>query len=186
MSANSTLPRLHESFAGFLSLSDTLIRASGLNEERMCGVLSRHLRPLLSDLSWIPAEFLEPPGFMGRRECLYEAQDGLFSVGLFDWNPGYRSRIHDHHAWAVVGNMTGVLRSEHFSALGSGWASKNTPDAVLPPGASSISTPRTGDIHRLSVESHERSLSIHVYGSRFNSVNRKYYMDLEDAMHVSQ
>jgi 3-mercaptopropionate dioxygenase len=180
MPGNTTLPRLRGDFAAFLEEVDALVRLSGLSDPALCTALSRELRPLLNDARWVPAELTGPVGASYRRECLYEAPDGAYSVGLFTWYPGRRSRIHDHYGWSIVGNMTGVMRSEHFLAVDPGRAVRHLPDSMLRPGEVSASTPGTGDIHRISVASPGKSVSIHLYGSRFDAVNRAYYTEIEE------
>jgi predicted metal-dependent enzyme (double-stranded beta helix superfamily) len=184
MSANITLPRLHKRFAVFVDECDVLIRTSGLNEIRLCKSLARGLRPLLIDTTWIPPGLIAPAISPYRRECLYEAPDGIFSIGIFSWSAGHRSRIHDHYGWSVLGNMSGVLRSEQFHAVGPGLVRKSSSDRILYPGAGMVSSPTMGDIHRISVDSHDRSISIHIYGSRFDAVNREYYVE-DDADQAS-
>lgn len=180
MSGNTTLPRLHGSFAAFLEEVDGLVRLSGLSDLALCAALGRELRPLLIDARWVPTELTEPVLEPYRRECLYEASDGTYSVGLFTWYPGRRSRIHDHYGWSIVGNISGVLRSEHFLAVDPGRAVKHLSDTLLRPGEVLASTPGTGDIHRISVASPGKSVSIHLYGSRFDAVNRAYYTEVEE------
>ena len=178
MPGNTTLPRLHGGFAAFLEEVDGLVRLSGLSDPVLCAALIRELRPLLIDAGWVPPELTEPVPAPYRRECLYEAPDGLYSVGLFTWYPGRCSRIHDHYGWSIVGNITGVLCSEHFLAVDPGRAVKNLADTLLRPGEVLASTPGTGDIHRISVASPRKSVSIHLYGSRFDAVNRAYYTEV--------
>jgi predicted metal-dependent enzyme (double-stranded beta helix superfamily) len=169
-----------EGLAVFLEEVDRLVRLSGLSDLMLCAELSRELRPLLDDARWVPAELTESVGVSYRRECLYEAPDGAYSVGLFTWYPGRRSRIHDHSGWSIVGNITGVLRTEHFLAVDAGRAVKQLPDTLLKPGEVLAGTPGAGDIHRVSVASPTMSVSIHLYGSRFDAVNRAYYTEVEE------
>ena len=53
-------------------------------------------------------------------------------------------------------------------------------DDLLHPGEVLFSTQGTGDIHRISVASKEKSISLHVYGCRFDAVNREYYADISE------
>jgi 3-mercaptopropionate dioxygenase len=174
-------PRLGKQFAAFVSVANRIVRSPGLNAGEICSELELALKPLLADRAWIPADLTVPAATEYRRECLYEAHDGAFSIGVFTWVPRHISRIHDHYAWAVLGNITGILRSENFLAVTPGRVVKHVADDLLHPGGVLWSTPETGDIHRVSVaSSEEKSISIHVYGSRFDAVNREYYTDIAD------
>ena len=170
-------PRLGRAFAAFVTLTDHIVRAFAANEVELCARLKDSLALLVADNRWIPAELTAPAHGEYRRECLYEAHDGAFSIGVFTWVPGHTSRIHDHHSWAVLGNMTGTLRSENFLSVTPGLAFKHTTDDLLEPGTVLWSTQATGDIHRVSVASSEKSTSIHIYGCRFDAVNRDYYTE---------
>ena len=168
-------PRFGPRFAAFVTLADSIIRAYAYDEVLLCELLTIRIPELLLDASWIPESLTLPTEEHYRRECLYQAEDGAFSVGVFTWMPGHRSRIHDHHSWAVLGNVSGILRSENFLSMHPGRAFKHAPDHLLEPGQALWSTRTTGDIHRVSVASQQKSTSIHIYGCRFDAVNRAYY-----------
>ncbi len=173
-------PLLGESFAGFVYDVDQRVRAGVSDDVELCEQLQGPLAHLVADPAWIPAELVVPAQVGYRRECLYQAPDAAFSIGVFTWKPGHKSRIHDHHAWAVLGNMTGTLRAEQFLAVNPGRVFKRCEDTLLGAGEVVWSTPDTGDIHRISVASEEISISIHIYGCSFSQVNREYYIDIAE------
>ena len=157
-----------------------LVDNVGLSDIERCQAVTAALAPLVADGSWIPAALVVPvsPGY--RRELLFEDAEGAFSIGCFTWAPGERSVIHDHHAWSVMGGVSGVMRSENFLPLSPGRALKTADDDILRSGELNWSTPESGDIHRVSAASVEPSTSIHIYGCRFNAVNRNIYTDAAD------
>lgn len=165
-------------FAEFVALTNLMVRTLSEDQPELCARVTAQLRSLLADDKWIPADLTVPVENTYRRECLYEAHDGSFSIGVFTWVAGHVSRIHDHHSWAVLGNITGTLRSENFLSVSPGRAFKHTEDDLLQPGQALWSTRNTGDIHRVSVASPQTSTSIHVYGCSFDAVNREYYAEI--------
>ncbi len=166
-----------QQFADFVVTVDQLVRTHSDDETILCRLLTQHVRPLLKLGHALPESFTKPNGQPYRRELLHEAEDGAFSIGAFTWFPNHASRIHDHHSWAVLGNMTGMLRSENFLVVTPDHVAKHAPDNFIPAGAVMWSTRATGDIHRISVASKEQSTSIHIYGCRFEAVNRNYYSE---------
>lgn len=121
----------------------------------------------------------EPDPDRYRQHVLYVDPAGRFSVVALVWLPGHGTPIHDHVAWCVAGVLTGRER-EHRYALNE---AALRPTGTLVNGVGEVSVLTSGpDIHRVTCDSAERTISIHVYGAditkRGTSINLTYAPDL--------
>jgi predicted metal-dependent enzyme (double-stranded beta helix superfamily) len=111
-----------------------------------------------------------PDGY--RSHTLHVEPDGSFSIIALVWQPGQKTRIHDHTTWCVFGVAQGVEHEELFDAELNlvGESDNNVGDV------SGFAPP--GDIHRVHNIGAETAISIHVYGTdvtRIGSSARRYY-----------
>ena len=111
-----------------------------------------------------------PDGY--RSHTLHVEPDGSFSIIALVWQPGQRTRIHDHMTWCVFGVIQGVEHEDLFDAelnvIGSSDNHVGDVDGFAPP----------GDIHRVHNTADTTAISIHIYGTdvtRIGSSVRRYY-----------
>lgn len=107
------------------------------------------------------AQMASGPGY--RQHVLHVEPEGRFSIVALVWLPGQATPIHDHIAWCA----TGVHRGQETEV-------RYRPDSggLLVPAGRRVNTVGTitamappGDIHRVSNESEEIAISVHVYGA---------------------
>lgn len=128
------------------------------------------LGDLLRDTGWLtPAmKAVDAAGY--RRQLLYQAPDGAFSIGCFAWDRGQRTPIHDHRCWGLTGVVQGSLLEETFTLAGG--RLKAGPARVIARGHSAWSRPEGDDIHRVGAAGGLPALSLHLYGAAFDRVCR--------------
>jgi predicted metal-dependent enzyme (double-stranded beta helix superfamily) len=111
----------------------------------------------------------------------YEGKDGSFSLQVFVWPPGTKTKIHDHSSWGVYCCAVGSVLEERYERLDDG----SRPDHARlkkiwqllwsrEDGASSV-LPHDGDIHRVGNPSHSLAISVHLYGPRMREVDGRDY-----------
>ncbi|HLY55226.1 MAG TPA: cysteine dioxygenase family protein [Stellaceae bacterium] len=152
-----------------------IARAHRDDESALCVWVAGALTGAIRDPDWIPFGLRQPSPTGYRRERLYEAPDGSFSIGCFVWAPGQRTPIHDHRGWGVVGVAFGTLESVSFFRTEAGRLVPSVTD-FIPAGSCDWAHPAGGDIHRIGAAGGETAISIHVYGTRFDSVCRHRYL----------
>jgi predicted metal-dependent enzyme (double-stranded beta helix superfamily) len=145
------------------------------DEVAICIRVAEALAGAARDPGWIGPALRVPSATTYRREKLYQAPDGSFSIGCFVWGPGQRTPIHDHRAWGVVAVAAGALESVAFFPTGSGRLVVGAAE-ILGTGTSSWLHPEGGDIHRIGAAGGETAISIHVYGCRIDAVCRRRYL----------
>ncbi|MDD2704072.1 MAG: FAD/NAD(P)-binding protein, partial [Acidocella sp.] len=167
-----------------LTLADKISDILGEHADtpQRCALIAQALEEALEPPGWLPEDLAEacPTGY--RRQVLFEAEDGSFSIGCFVWGPGQHSPIHDHRCWGVIGCLAGTLANETFTDT-SPERLAATPLCLIAGGETVFMHPDTGDIHRLGAHGAERAISIHVYGGRFGAVNRNFY-PIARALHI--
>ena len=111
----------------------------------------------------------------------YEGRDHSFSLQVFVWPPGAKTKIHDHSSWGVYCCAVGSVLEERYGRLDNG----SRPDHAhlkkiwqllwsREDGASSV-LPHDGDIHRVGNPSHSLAISVHLYGPRMREVDGRDY-----------
>lgn len=107
---------------------------------------------------------------------LLHAEPG-FSVIALAWQPGQRTRIHDHLSWCVVHVLHGeVLETRYRAGAGSLTTTSSDCRAV---GTTSVLLP-PDDIHRIQNDSPtDTAITLHVYGLdlREGGSTRRRYAD---------
>ena len=150
-------------------------RSAGWHDtaDRVAAALQAHLPPL--DL--LPAELLDGEPGTHRSHRLLVEPDGSFSMVAIAWQPGARTRIHDHVTWCVFGVLAGAEHEDLYTLADDGASLIEAGTALNPTGAVSGFAP-PGDIHRVRNAGDQTAISIHVYGtdvSRIGSSVRRYY-----------
>jgi predicted metal-dependent enzyme (double-stranded beta helix superfamily) len=151
-----------------------LIDRHGWNEAALCERVAGALEAAIDEPDWLPHVLRRPALNSYRRELLYEAADGRFSIGCFIWGPGQYTAIHDHRSWGVMGVVIGAVQSVSFYPVQSGMLVPGPVEEVSA-GHCAWVHPEGGDIHRVGIGDAAMAVSIHVYGSRFDRVCRNRY-----------
>jgi len=160
-----------------------IVRSCAGDEVRLCAIVERELAHTLKDSSWIWREGGETASTSYRRDLLYEAADGSFSVGRFLWPAGQTTSIHDHRAWCVMGCVCGTLESQSYLRLTDGTLTAGSVD-VIAGGDHLSSRAGTGDIHRMLARKASCAVSIHVYGCKFSDVIANRYAETGEILSV--
>jgi predicted metal-dependent enzyme (double-stranded beta helix superfamily) len=143
---------------------------AGLVQDR--SFLGSHVLPLLEEAQdageWYVA---------GR----WDGPDKSYSLQLFVWPPGTRTRIHDHGAWGAYACAAQTVLEERFERVDDGssfeharlredWHLSWSPED----GASTV-LPGNGGIHRVGNPYGEAAVSVHLYGPRTSLVDGRDY-----------
>jgi len=116
--------------------------------------------------------------YVARR---WDGPDGSFSLQVFVWPPGTRTRIHDHSSWGAYACAAGIVLEERYERLDDGsrqdharleevWQLPWSPQD----GASTV-LPGDGGIHRVGNPYGEAAVSVHLYGPRMGEVDGRDY-----------
>ncbi len=111
----------------------------------------------------------------------YDDQAGSYSLQIFVWPPGTRTRIHDHSSWGAYCCAVGAVLEERYERLDDGsrlnharlkkvWQLLWSPDD----GASTV-LPCDEGIHRVGNPGEEVAISVHLYGPRTGEVDGRDY-----------
>lgn len=110
-----------------------------------------------------------------------DALDGSYSLQVFVWPPGSRTRIHDHTSWGAYRCALGTIFEERYERLDDGsrheharlrevwqlpWSPRDVAFMVLP---------GDGGIHRVGNPGARTAVSVHLYGPRLEEVDGRDY-----------
>jgi predicted metal-dependent enzyme (double-stranded beta helix superfamily) len=110
-----------------------------------------------------------------------DADDGSFSLQVFVWPPGTRTKIHDHSSWGAYCCAAGTVLEERYERLDDGarpeharlkqawrlrWSREDGASTVLP---------GEGGIHRVGNPGEGPAISVHLYGPRMGEVDGRDY-----------
>lgn len=132
------------------------------------------LPALLASSHWLPASLLTPGRDSYRRERLYQAPDGRYSIGCFVWAPGQATPIHDHIGWGVLGVIRGQLREERFTVAPGGGVIPVESRLLARGGRLECAAEKDG-IHKVACDGDEVAVSLHIYGGPFDQICRTLY-----------
>ncbi len=108
-----------------------------------------------------------------RRDAL----DGSYSLQVFVWPPGSRTRIHDHSSWGAYRCALGTIFEERYERLDDdfqrgrvrlrkvwewAWRKDDGPSTVLP---------LERGIHRIGNSGDKTAVSVHLYGPRTSNID---------------
>lgn len=134
--------------------------------------LDAHVLPLLE-------EAREAEDWYVAHSC--EGQDDSYSLQVFVWPPGTRTRIHDHTSWGAYCCVVGSVLEERYERLDDGlqesharlrkvwqlmWSKEEGASTVLP---------YEGGIHRVGNPGAGTAISVHLYGPRMAEVDGRDY-----------
>ncbi len=140
------------------------------------------LSTLISDDSWLPADFAKPRPDRYAQYLLHADALERFSVVSFVWSQGQRTPVHDHTVWGLVGVMRGAERCDEYT-LQAGQPVASGAQHLMHPGDVDAVSPGIGDWHRVShAWDGGPSVSIHVYGANIGAV-RRHRLDDAGVMH---
>jgi predicted metal-dependent enzyme (double-stranded beta helix superfamily) len=168
--------------------TDELLKLSELPTDLALRQAAAFLAHLVKDPSFLEAEIiplLEEPRatethywYVARG---YEGKDRSFSLQIFVWPPGTKTKIHDHSSWGVYCSAVGSVLEERYERLDDGsltdhahlrkaWQLWWSPQD----GASSV-LPHDGGIHRVGNPGESLAISVHLYGPRIGEVDGRDY-----------
>ena len=111
----------------------------------------------------------------------HDAEDGSFSLQVFVWPPGTRTKVHDHSSWGAYCCAIGSVLEERYERLDDGsrhdharlkkvwqllWSSEDGASTVLP---------GDGGIHRVGNPAESTAISVHLYGPHIEEVDGRDY-----------
>jgi predicted metal-dependent enzyme (double-stranded beta helix superfamily) len=116
----------------------------------------------------------------------YKGKDRSFTLQVFVWPPGTKTKIHDHSSWGVYCCVVGSVLEERYERLDDG----ARPDHAhlrkiwqlvwsVEDGASSV-LPHDGGIHRVGNPGDSLAISVHLYGPRIGEVDGRDYDPFRD------
>ncbi|MBA2617387.1 MAG: cysteine dioxygenase family protein [Rubrobacter sp.] len=151
------------------------------------GLTMQQAVPFLDRLIREPAFRAWIPLLLGREsESWYvahrrEAPDGSYSLQVFVWPPGSRTRVHDHSSWGAYRCALGTIFEERYERLDDGsildhahlrkaweraWREGDGTSTVLP---------YEGGIHRIGNPGEKTAISVHLYGPRIGDIDGRDY-----------
>jgi predicted metal-dependent enzyme (double-stranded beta helix superfamily) len=121
--------------------------------------------------------------YVARR---YDDEEGSYSLQIFVWPPGSRTRVHDHSSWGAYCCAAGTVLEERYERLDDGSVSSHARLEKLWQlswsSADGASTVQPGDegIHRVGNPGSEVAISVHLYGPRTGGVDGRDYDPFRD------
>jgi 3-mercaptopropionate dioxygenase len=135
---------------------------------------------LLTDSTWLHADFRQPVAGKFVQYAIYRAEDASLSVMAMVVPAGVATPVHDHRAWGLVGVYQGRQREKVYRRLDDGARPnfaelQQIAENILSPGDITTLVPPEGDIHMIETISAEASISIHVLGNDIGCEHRHRY-----------
>jgi predicted metal-dependent enzyme (double-stranded beta helix superfamily) len=121
--------------------------------------------------------------YVARR---YDDEEGSYSLQIFVWPPGSRTRVHDHSSWGAYCCAAGTVLEERYERLDDSSVSSHARLEKLWQlswsSADGASTVQPGDegIHRVGNPGSEVAISVHLYGPRTGGVDGRDYDPFRD------
>lgn len=116
--------------------------------------------------------------YVARR---WNGPDRSYSLQVFVWPPGTRTKIHDHSSWGAYACAAGTVFEERYERLDDRsryeharleevwqlpWSTQDGASTVLP---------GDGGIHRVGNPYSKAAVSVHLYGPRMGEVDGRDY-----------
>jgi len=111
----------------------------------------------------------------------YKSEDPSYSLQVFVWPPGTKTKVHDHSSWGVYCCAVGSVLEERYERLDDGsrldharlkklwqlsWSREDGASSVLP---------NDGGIHRVGNPGDRVAISVPLYGPRLGEVDGRDY-----------
>ncbi len=146
--------------------------------ETACDAIRPRFAELLSDDTWLPAEYAAPAPESGMgggigQWLLFRAGDGSLSLFSLVVPPRAETPVHDHLAWGLVGLYRGTQDEEIYTLHQDGLEVAER--RALTPGDFYALLPPANDIHRVRTTSAETSVSIHLLTNDTGCIWRHAY-----------
>jgi predicted metal-dependent enzyme (double-stranded beta helix superfamily) len=151
----------------------------GLTMEQAVTFLDRLVREP-AFLAWI-VPLLERESDSWYVASRRKALDGSYSLQVFVWPPGSRTRIHDHSSWGAYCCALGTIFEERYERLDDGSQrdharlSKAWERAWEEGEGTSTVLPYEGGIHRIGNPGEQTAISVHLYGPRMSNIDGRDY-----------
>jgi len=107
----------------------------------------------------------DPSGY--RRHVLFADPLRRFTILALVWSPGQATPVHGHTSWGAVGVYAGcptVTLYERENRSDNVFEIQRSRCAEIQPGNVSFVRSGIDDVHRISNETTEKAITIHVYG----------------------
>jgi predicted metal-dependent enzyme (double-stranded beta helix superfamily) len=139
---------------------------------------------LVDDPSFLDSHVLPYLEEAGKAEDWYVAyrnDDGSYSLQVFVWPPGSRTKVHDHSSWGAFCCVVGSVLEERYERADDGslydfarlkrlwrleWRRQDGISTVLP---------FERGIHRVGNPTGEPAISVHLYGPRLGNIDGRDY-----------
>lgn len=184
----ATIPRpLSHNLKAFITEVEQVVATSEDRRDTIAR-LSPSFATLLTDPTWLHADFRQPVAGRFVQYAIYRAEDASLSVMAMVVPPGVATPVHDHRAWGLVGVYQGRQREKVYRRLDDGSRPdfadlQQVAENILAPGDITTLVPPEGDIHMIETISDEPSISIHVLGNDIGCEHRHRYDVEHKAVH---
>ena len=107
----------------------------------------------------------------------HDAPDSSYSLQVFVWPSGSRTKIHDHSSWGAFCCVVGSVLEKRYERLRLNRARLKKDWQLMWSLEDGISTvlPYDGGIHQIGNPTGEPAISVHLYGSRLGEVDGRDY-----------
>jgi predicted metal-dependent enzyme (double-stranded beta helix superfamily) len=164
----------HPAFARFVD-ELTEIVADGDSEHRTTERVAARLAVLLEEGGeFLPATLTETDA-PAAMYPLYVAQDRSISVAAAVSNAEFRTSIHDHGVWGVIGIYSGKERELRYAPPVAGRAPVLIEDTVRAPGEVTVCCTAERDVHSVGSGSGGTYVGIQVYGGDIGTLERRAF-----------
>jgi predicted metal-dependent enzyme (double-stranded beta helix superfamily) len=176
----ATIPRpLPEILKAFIVEVEQVVATSDDRRDTLAR-LKPSFATLLSDPTWLHADFRQPVAGKFAQYAIYRAADATLSIMAMVVPAGVATPVHDHRAWGLVGVYQGRQREQVYRRLDDGSRPdfadlQRVAENILSPGDITTLLPPEGDIHLIETISPEPSISIHVLGNDIGCEHRHRY-----------
>lgn len=175
----------------------TMITTLAPSADRLRRISESLTKSALPQAAHFLARLVKDPGFL-QNEILplleeaeasenwyvarcYDDEEGFYSLQIFVWPPGSRTRVHDHSSWGAYCCAAGTVLEERYARLDdgsvSGHARLEKVWQLSWSSADGASTVQPGDegIHGVGNPGSEVAISVHLYGPRTGGVDGRDY-----------
>jgi predicted metal-dependent enzyme (double-stranded beta helix superfamily)/catechol 2,3-dioxygenase-like lactoylglutathione lyase family enzyme len=184
----ATIPRpLPNNLKAFIAEIEQVMATTADRHETIARLLPS-FAALLTDSTWLHAEFRQPVAGKFVQYAIYRAEDASLSIMAMVVPPGVATPVHDHRAWGLVGVYQGRQREKVYRRTDDGSRPEfadlqEVAENILAPGDVTTLLPPEGDIHMIETISAEPSISIHVLGNDIGCEHRHRYDVEHKAVH---
>jgi predicted metal-dependent enzyme (double-stranded beta helix superfamily)/predicted enzyme related to lactoylglutathione lyase len=176
----ATIPRpLPDILKAFIAEIEQVV-ASSEDRRDTIARLTPSFAALLTDSTWLHADFRQPVAGKFVQYAIYRAEDASLSVMAMVVPSGVATPVHDHRAWGLVGVYQGRQREKVYRRLDDGSRRdfadlQQIAENILSPGDVTTLLPPEGDIHMIETISADASISIHILGNDIGCEQRQRY-----------